>query len=134
MEKLRKVFEGSDEAGYIDPNLTEEENYYSYAYATGLNLEPVDRMNQVKPQVRDQPSSPPAPSPPPCFLIPDLWTGIKVWFGAITMTLLIIGVGYLLILYYTGKTIFKCVFYFMITLKVCEWKFIKESVFVYAGK
>ena len=107
MEKLRKVFESSDEAGYIDPNLTEEENYYSYAYATGLNLEPVDRMNQVKPQVRDQPSSPPAPSPPPCFFIPDLWTGVKVWFGAITMTLLIIGIGCLLILYYPGKTIFK---------------------------
>ena len=37
--------------------------------------------------------------------IPDLWTGLKVWFGAITMTLITIDIGVL------GKTIFKCVFY-----------------------
>ena len=65
--------------------------------------------------------------------IPNLLTGLKV-FGAITMKLIIIGVGCLLILYYPGKTIFKCVFYLMITLKVCDWKFIEESVFIHTEK
>ena len=128
VEKLRKAFEGhevnsNDNAGYIDPHKSEEENYYtdaniySYVAATELNLEPVNRMNQVTPQVCDQPSSrpapsppapsPPAPSPPPCFFITDLRTGVKVWFGAISMTLLIIGIGYLSIFYSPGKTIFS---------------------------
>ena len=119
-----------------------DDGIYSYAYADPtrmdkhhIHTEPDDHiyeelddhMNQVELHIYDEPSSllapsppapsPPAPSPPPCFLIPDLRTGIKVWFGAITMALIIIGVGCLLILYYPGKTIFKCVFYFMITLK-----------------
>ena len=128
VEKLRKAFEGHevnfhDNAGYIDPHKTEEENYYtdaniySYVAATELNSELVNRMNQVTSQVCDQPSSRPAPSPPapslpapsppPCFFITDLRTGVKVWFGAISMTLLIIGIGYLSIFYSPGKTIFS---------------------------
>ena len=145
MEKSRKVFEGSDEAGYIDPNKTEEENYYSYAYATGLHLDPTrplqehiysepDSINQVETQVGEEPSIPPAPSPPPCFFIPDLRTGIKVWFSAIIMTLITIVIGVILILYSPGKTIFKCIFYLMIIFKVCDWKFIEESVFTHAEK
>ena len=136
-----------------------EEGIYSYAQPTGPSLEPDDgftgvdsehiktepdsnssaqptilslsiNMNQVQSQARDQPSSPPAPSPPAPS---PPRTGLKV-FGALAMTLLVIGVGCLLVLYYPGKTIFECVFYFMITLKVCDWKLIEDSVFTHAEK
>ena len=89
VSQLCTVFEShnvnsKDQAGYIDPNKAEEEHIYtevdiySYAQPSRAYLEPDDNMNQVKLQVCDEPSSPPTFSLPPCFFIPDLWTGLKV--------------------------------------------------------
>ena len=62
-----------------------ETDIYSYADPTGMDLEhihtePDDNMNQMQPQVRDEPFSPLASSPSPSCFIPDSRTELKsVW-------------------------------------------------------
>ena len=83
-----QIYTDADIYSYADPtgmnleHIYSEADIYSYADPTGMDLEhiytePDDNMNQVQPQVGDEPSSPLAPSPSPSFLIPDLQTELK---------------------------------------------------------